>query len=98
MLLSFSITILGAILGVRFAVFVLVPAMTFIFAIAGANSVLAGISLGPTIIDFTWFAAYLQIGYLGGAAVRVSVYESERGQTERSSLQRSLPRIQSRSR
>jgi hypothetical protein len=69
MLLSFSIILVGAILGVRFAVFVLVPAMTFMFAIAGANSVLAGAALGPMIIDFTWFAACLQIGYLGGAAV-----------------------------
>ena len=88
---------IGAILGTRCTVLALIPAMTCALIIAGVSSVTAGGALGLTVIELAWLLACLQIGYLGGAALRFSFYgNNRRGQMGRSSLERPLPRVHSR--
>jgi hypothetical protein len=86
MLFVLSGTLIGAMLGGRFTVFALIPAMTCTLIIAGASAVTGGGAFGVMIIQLALFLTCLQIGYLGGAALRFSLYGSiTRGRMERSS-------------
>ena len=69
-------TLLGVVLGLRFTMIVLVPAMSFALIIAGAMVITSGGSFGATIMGLTLFLICLQAGYLGGAAVRSSLFAS----------------------
>jgi hypothetical protein len=74
----------------------LVPAMTCAFIVAGPSVVAGGGAFGPMIIQLASFLILLQIGYLGGAALRFSLYGSiTRRRSEGSSPERPLPRVHS---
>ena len=64
-------TLIGVALGRRFTVVALIPAMTFALIIGGAAAVGGG-AFGTTMIELAAFLICLQIGYLGGAAIRFS--------------------------
>jgi hypothetical protein len=73
-MIAFAMTgiLIGAILGVRFTVLAIIPAMTFALTVGLASAVARGLS-GPTICELTTLIAFLQAGYLfGGAASAVS--------------------------
>ena len=68
-ILAISATIVGALFGLRFKIFVLVPAIaigsaaTFCFGVAHNNS------LSPILLTVV-FAVSAQIGYFGGLVIR----------------------------
>ena len=88
MLIAISRIFLGALLGVRFSVLALVPAMTVTLVIAGASSMMGGGNFAPTIGELAVVLTCLQIGYLGGAARKVTFFRSMRQVT---SPERPLP-------
>jgi len=65
-------TLIGVALGRRFTVVALIPAMALAVIIAGAAAVGGG-AFGTTMIELAAFLICLQIGYLGGAALRFSL-------------------------
>jgi hypothetical protein len=76
-MMSFALvgTLIGVALGRRFTVVALIPAMTFALIIGGAAA-LGGGTFGATMIELASFLICLQIGYLAGAAVRLSIFGS----------------------
>jgi hypothetical protein len=86
-LFALSGMLIGAILGVRFTVFALVPAMTCTLIIAGASAVFSGL----TIVELTLFLTCLQIGYLCSAALRYSLDRQINPGVDRPSSEPSLP-------
>ena len=75
-LLIFCI-IVGAMLGMRFKVLILVPATAVILLFAAGVSLTAGAGLIWAMIDVGMAATALQVGYLGGAATGLLVTASE---------------------
>ena len=73
MLIAISGTLIGAVLGIRFIALVLVPATLCAVAIAGGIWLVSGGALGLTIAELALFVTCLQIGYLCGAALRLSL-------------------------
>ena len=67
MLLAFLI---GAVLGMRFKVLVLIPAIGFTLIAVLAACFVGGESLSITMVTAVFTASCLQIGYLGGVATR----------------------------
>jgi hypothetical protein len=66
--------LVGVVLGFRFKVFVLIPAiaaLSFLMAISGA---IAGHTLWQIAISIVLFAALLQVGYLCGVLLRFSPF------------------------
>src|SRR5215470_19595925 len=64
-------TLIGAVLGLRFKVMVLVPMFAIsLIAIAGVNAAL-GTGLWMTLIEMVIAVTSTQVGYLGGAAIRL---------------------------
>jgi hypothetical protein len=77
-LLSISCILIGALLGLRFRVLVLVPATTiciFLVLLVGLSS---GAGAAWTVIVAVIASALLQIGYLGGVAISFFVAEADR--------------------
>lgn len=77
-LLSIVCLLIGALLGLRFRVLVLVPATAiciFLVLLVGLSS---GASLAWTVIVTLIASALLQIGYLGGVATSFFVTETGR--------------------
>jgi hypothetical protein len=70
----FAAMLIGVVLARRFTVVALIPAMTFAIIIAGAAAVGGG-AFGTTMIELAAFLICLQVGYLGGAAVRFSLFD-----------------------
>jgi hypothetical protein len=71
--LALSGILIGAILGMRFTILALMPAMTCALTIGVANTVMRGGLFGPTIIELAVLLAFVQIGYLCGAAFQFSL-------------------------
>jgi hypothetical protein len=74
-------TLIGVALGRRFTVVSLFPPMIFALVIAEAAAVGGGAAVGrgvfgTTMIELAAFLICLQIGYLGGAALRFSLERS----------------------
>lgn len=67
MLLAFLI---GAVLGMRFKVLVLIPAIGFVLIAVLAGCFVGGESISITMATAVFAASCLQIGYLGGVATR----------------------------
>jgi hypothetical protein len=64
-------TLIGAVLGLRFKVMVLVPMFAIsLIAIAGVNAAL-GAGLWMAVIEMVIAVTSAQVGYLGGAAIRL---------------------------
>jgi predicted lipid-binding transport protein (Tim44 family) len=73
-ILALSGTLVGAVIGgLRFTVFALIPAIACATVIAGANWLARDGTFGSTIIGWVVFLICLQVGYLGGAALRLSI-------------------------
>jgi len=73
-LFALSGLLMGAVLGFRFfTVFALIPAMTGTIVIAAASAIMGGGATAPSIVNLALLLIFLQIGYLGGAAVQFSV-------------------------
>jgi hypothetical protein len=80
-LLSIVCIIIGALLGLRFRVLVLVPATAiciFLVLLVGLSS---GAGAGWSVIEAVIAAALLQVGYLGGVATGFFVAEADRPNT-----------------
>lgn len=59
--------LIGSLLGGRFRVFILPPAIVLGGAILGAGSAWQGHDSAHTVVTILVFAAVLQLGYFGGA-------------------------------
>jgi len=62
--------LVGAALGLRFKVFVLVPATAVALGIVAVGQIAYGQSLGRIAIAMIAIAASIQIGYIGGIVIR----------------------------
>jgi hypothetical protein len=65
--------LLGALIGLRFTVVALIPALLASAAIAGGDLMLGGTAFWPTVAAFGVLGAGLQIGYLAGAGFDFSL-------------------------
>jgi hypothetical protein len=72
--------LIGSLLGGRFRIFMLPPAIVFGAAILGAGSAWQGHTSAHTVVMILVFAAVLQLGYFGGAflvRVRAPAYRGK---------------------
>ena len=84
-LLAIVHTLIGAVLGLRFKVMVLVPMFAIsLIAIAGVNAAL-GTGLWMTLIEMVIAVTSTQVGYLGGAAIRLFLAAPRGAAAERTS-------------
>jgi hypothetical protein len=67
LILAMAAILLGAVLGLRFKVLILLPAAVAAVAIMAAADSVAHNSLSTTVVDVVLVLASLQIGYLAGA-------------------------------
>jgi hypothetical protein len=79
--------LLGAVLGMRFKVFVLIPATGFALIAIFATSTARGNSLSGTLIAAVLASSCLQIGYLLGIIARYSVALARAGRTRKASIE-----------
>jgi hypothetical protein len=63
-------SLIGAVLGLRFKVFILIPTGCFALAIAAVDGLARGHALRWIAITMITAATSLQIGYLGGCVLR----------------------------
>ena len=84
-------SLIGAVLGTRFRVLVLFPAMVLGFALVAAVAAFKGSAMSSAVLAAAIYAIALQVGYLGGlftrycmAAVRVASRRSLRSTAVRS--------------
>jgi hypothetical protein len=72
--------LIGSLLGGRFRIFILPPAIVLGGAILGASSAWQGHDSAHTVVTIIVFAAVLQLGYFCGAALvraRASAYRAK---------------------
>ena len=72
--------LIGSLLGGRFRIFILPPAIVFGGAILGAGSALQGHDSAHTVVMILVFAVVLQLGYFCGAVLvrtRASAYRGK---------------------
>ncbi len=62
-------TLIGAVLGLRFKVLVLVPVMVFALAIVAVDGIARGDSVWQLVAAMVVVATSVQLGFLGGSAV-----------------------------
>jgi hypothetical protein len=67
LILAMAAVLLGAVLGLRFKVLILLPAAIVAVAIMVAADSIEHASLSTTVVDVVLALASLQIGYLAGA-------------------------------
>ncbi|WP_314959451.1 hypothetical protein [Bradyrhizobium cosmicum] len=77
---AFSLLI-GSLLGGRFRIFILPPAIVFSGAIIGAVSAWQGHATAHTVVTIIVFASVLQLGYYCGAALVRARASAYRGKT-----------------
>jgi hypothetical protein len=63
-------TLIGAVLGLRFKVFILIPTVCFALAIAAADGYARGHTLRWIALTMITAATSLQVGYIGGSILR----------------------------
>ena len=73
MMLALAAALLGAMLGVRFTVFAVIPAIAFASLVAGIGWFLGDGAFGSLMVKLALLAACLQLGYIGGAVLRFSL-------------------------
>jgi hypothetical protein len=71
LLFALSGLLIGAALGIQFAVVVLIPVMVCAFLIAGVASAATGVSVVTAASGSALFLVALQIGYISAAALRI---------------------------
>ena len=84
LLFAVSGMLVGALLGAR-TVAALITAVILALVIAGVSSLVGGETFAPTTLDLALLLICLQVGYLGGAAVRFTFYRGSGRGLERSS-------------
>jgi hypothetical protein len=89
-IISVGGALFGAILGLRFKVLVLVPAMLFVLVAALADGILRGQTLVHVVAAALIGVATLQVGYLAGVAIRFAWVRLPHVLRRRQSPQRSI--------
>jgi len=69
---ALAATLIGVVIGQRFTMAALIPAMAFTLVIAGTMRIIDGAAFGATMTDLATSLICLQIGYYGGAGIRFS--------------------------
>lgn len=85
-MLLLLVLLIGALLGMRFKVLVLIPAMGFLFMAILAECVIRAESLSFTIAAVVLAVSSLQIGYLGGVVTRYTAALADFGRLRKDSL------------
>jgi hypothetical protein len=80
-LLSIFCILIGALLGLKFRVLVLVPATAICMFLVLLVELYSGAGAGWSVIYAVIAAALLQVGYLGGVATGFFVAEADRPKT-----------------
>jgi hypothetical protein len=78
--------LIGAVLGMRFRVLVLIPAIGFLFMASLAACVMRAESLSITIAAIVLTVCCLQIGYLGGIVTRYATALADSSRLRRGAL------------
>jgi hypothetical protein len=83
-ILALLAALLGAVLGARFTVFVLIPGIACASMVAGVGWLLGGggfggPGFGSLLVNLLLLVICLQLGYLFGAALRLSLVSIDRG-------------------
>jgi hypothetical protein len=73
MMLALSAALLGAVLGMRFDVLALIPAVVCASVVAGAGQLAGGNGLDAFLVQWILLVVCLQLGYVGGAAINYSL-------------------------
>ena len=79
--------LLGAVLGMRFKVFILIPAIGFALIAILAGGIARGNSVSGTLIVAVLASSCLQIGYLLGIIARYSVALTRAGRPRKASIE-----------
>ena len=79
--------LLGAVLGMRFKVFILIPAIGFALIALLAGGIARGDNVSAILIAAVLSSSSLQIGYLGGILTRYSIAIARAGRLRKASLQ-----------
>lgn len=72
MMLALSAALLGAVIGMRFNLLALVPAVVCASVVAGAGQLAGGNSLDAFLVQWIFLVVCLQLGYVCGAAINYS--------------------------
>lgn len=73
MLVLFAATTIGAVLGIRFKVFVLIPAITLIGFLNCSFSIAHGNDFWSTFLNMSVTVLALQLGYIAGVFTRFGI-------------------------
>ena len=79
--------LLGAVLGMRFKVFILIPAIGLIFIAILAGAIACGSGMAGTLIAAVLASSSLQIGYVLGTIAQYSVALARAERLRKASLQ-----------
>lgn len=79
--------LLGAVLGMRFKVFILIPAIGLIFIAILAGAIACGSGMASTLIAAVLASSSLQIGYVLGTIAQYSVALARAERLRKASLQ-----------
>jgi len=85
-MLLLLVLLIGAALGMRFKVLVLVPAIGFLFTAILVACVMRGESLSMTIAAVVLTVSCLQIGYLGGVVTRYTTAPADSSRPRKGAL------------
>jgi len=72
-IIALAAALLGATLGLRFTVFAVIPGIACASLLASAGWLTSDDVLGRLFVELLLLVTYLQIGYLLGAALRLSL-------------------------
>ena len=72
-IIALAATLLGATLGMRFTVFAVIPGIACASLLASAGWFTGDDALGRLLFELVLLVSYLQVGYLLGAALRLSL-------------------------
>jgi hypothetical protein len=78
--------LIGAVLGMKFKVLILIPAIGFALIVILAAGIARSDSISAILIAAALASSCLQIGYLCGAATRYSIGLARVGRTRKGSL------------
>jgi len=86
-MLILLVFLLGAVLGMRFKVLILIPAIAFALIAILVGGVARGDSVSAILVAVVLASICLQIGYLSGIATRYSIALARAGRLRQASLQ-----------
>jgi hypothetical protein len=83
----------GAVLGMRFRVFILIPAIGFAMVVVLAAGIASGASLAAILTAAVLASICLQFGYLGGIGTRYSMALIRAGRSQQRLAPRPIDRL-----